>query len=143
MRTRTTPGADFTGLETYLLAPIPPESEARPRYTRALGETIQRGIATELDAKGYRAVTEAADADMIVSFYTRGQPRVRRVNAAQPEADVYVEQEYVAGSLVIEVHDGEGELLWQARGYRDVFETTDIEELSRDVARTLLAGFPP
>lgn len=117
--TRADPDTDFSRFATYAQLPAPAETPEAPVYTAALGEQIQREIASLLDAKGYRAVPEQ-QADMKVAFNVSQESRERLVVAADPDANYDVEEPYVQGTLEIEVLNAHGRPVWHGRGTSDV-----------------------
>ncbi len=143
VETQGSPGVDFSRLETFALAPLPPEGPERPRYTTRLGQGIHGVIAHELMQKGYREAP-LREADLLVAFNVHGEERVRLRNAGQPEADFHVEQRYTEGSLTIRVmNPASGERLWLGVAQTDIFTDTDVRWAAHEAARAVLAEFPP
>jgi hypothetical protein len=144
--TRADADTDFSRFTTYAQLPPPAETPDAPVYTAALGEQIQREIASLLDAKGYRPVP-AQQADMKVAFNVSHESRERLVVAADPDANYAVEEPYVQGTLEIEVLNAHGRQVWHGRGVSDVLTTGSlIRESPADAAlaqvRAILEKFP-
>lgn len=141
------PETDFSRFATYAQLPPPTESPAAPRYTPALGERIQREIATTLEAKGYRAAS-AEQADIRVAFHVSNESRERIVNAGDPDVDYSVEQAYVEGTLEIDVIEAEsGRRVWRGRGQTKILTSGSLIPEHVDSAtlaevRAILAKLP-
>jgi hypothetical protein len=133
--TEVAPGADFTRFETYAQVMSPLENPV-------VGETIRSEIDQQLTAKGYRAVS-VANADMVVTFRASGEPRSRRRDAGDPDANYYVVHEYIAGTLVIDVFDVLGkQLVWHGVGNVDVPSDRNPQRAAAQAVEVVLAKFP-
>jgi hypothetical protein len=134
--TEAEPGTDFGAYRSYTIAPHQEENAD-------VGERLEREVEQVLAAKGYRPAPPAA-ADLLVSFAASGESRTRRTLAGDPDANYYVEQSYVAGTVAIDVFDARsGERIWHGVGERDVLREQDAPEAAAEAARAVLAEFPP
>jgi len=73
-------------------------------HSSLLGESVWTEIATELDAKGYRAAPTGA-ADVVIAFRVSAVWQTKRVNAGDPDADYYVDQKIIEEIVEIDVVD--------------------------------------
>ena len=141
--TQVSPEADFSRVETFFLLPIPEPTASSQLYTRAIGESIQRRIAVELEAKGFRpAPREAADVE--VAFSVTGRPRSEIRRVYDSEGYWFVRKEWTEKNFAINVIDGRRErLLWHGHARVDITREKDAEPLAEAVVRKVLSGFPP
>jgi hypothetical protein len=103
---------------------------------------VQREIARVLEDKGYsKAPLEGAD--MVVAFRSGGDPRSRFQYASDPETSSYVVQDYIEGTLAIDVFAAGGlEPVWHGAGQVDVFRENGVEDAAAQAVRAILAEFP-
>lgn len=145
--TEVDPETDFARFSSYAQVPPPAETPAAPRYSAALGEKIQQEIASQLDARGYRAAPED-QADLRVGFNVSGSSRTRLVVAPDPDATYQVEQPYVEGTLEIDVVDARnGRRVWRGRGTAEILTSgqlirESVEDTALGAVRAILAKFP-
>lgn len=148
VQTEAQSGTSPAAFTTYVQAPPPETAPDAPRYDAAMGERLQREIASLLDAKGYRRV-DSDQADLAVGFELTGQPRTKIVNAGDPDVDYYESRAYVEGTLRIEIVNARtDELLWEGVGKTDYFTTgalipTDVARAAVQTARAILEKLPP
>jgi len=132
---RAMPGTDFSGFATYAQAAAEPDAASAGR--------IRGEIARALEAKGYRAAPQES-ADLRVAFRVGGEERIRQKNAGDPDANYFVEQNYVEGTLVIEIFASDrADPIWIGTGRSDSFQGERAEERVAGAARAILASFPP
>jgi len=144
--TELEPGAELSGLRSYVLVPPAAESLAAP-YDERIAERVEREIVAALDEKGFRAAP-AAEADLQVGFRLSAEPQSRVVNVGDPDADFYEVERYVEGTVRIAVSDAAGRPLWRGRSTSELLLsgrliTTDVEATAVEQVRAILAEFPP
>ena len=133
--TEAEPGTDFAAYRSYTIAPHQEENAD-------VGERLERELEQLLAAKGYRPAPPGS-ADLLVSFAASGESRTRRTLAGDPDANYYVEQSYVAGTVAIDVYDARsGERIWHGVGEKDVLRQKDAPEAAAEVARAVLEELP-
>jgi hypothetical protein len=134
--TQATPETDFSRFATYAHAPAA-ESDAA-----AAGE-VRREIARVLEAKGYRAAPPER-ADLLVAFRLAGEERTRQKNAGDPDANYYVVQSYVEGTLAIDVFAaGRAEPVWVGSARSDALRESRAQEAVAGAVEAILETFPP
>ncbi len=136
VKTETTPGVDFSALETFAQAP---PDEAAPRVKDA----VHAEIAKQLEAKGFRPAPHD-DADFVVAFRASAYRKARLRNAGDPDATYYRIEKYVAGTLVIDVFPmGSSAPIWHGVGEVDVANERYAERAATRAVRAILQEFPP
>lgn len=134
--TRTRPGADFSGLTSFAQEASDRDADA------AVAARVQSEIARVMEAKGY-AEAPLDSADMVVAFRGSGKSRERLEDAGDPDADFYVVQDYIEGTLVIEVFAHGGETpLWHGTGEVDVSTEANLEKAAAKAVEAVLKDFP-
>jgi hypothetical protein len=135
--TQGEPGADFSALRSFAVAPPEEEGDA------AVAARVQREITRVLEDKGY-AAAPLEGADMVVAFRAGGETRSRYQYASDPDTSSYVARDYIEGTLAIDVFGAAGrEPVWHGTGQVDVFRERDVEDAAAQSVRAILAGFPP
>lgn len=114
------PASSPARFESYAQAPAPEDDPSKPHYDSEIGERIQAEIDRRLRAKGYQR-RPAQEAELTVSFLVSGHTTVRMVNAADPDTDFDVPEEFAEGTLVISVFETDGgKRLWRGTGETEV-----------------------
>ena len=136
------PGADFTSFRKFAHAPRDP-AEPSPGQSRRVRSVVREQIEKELVAQGFELVP-LERADKVVAFRARGVNRARWKHAGDPDANFYRVQNYVEGTLVIDIFDvGRSKPVWHGVGTVDIFSDRDTEEAARRAVKAILAEFPP
>lgn len=133
--TRAEPGTDFSRFATYAQAP-PPEAPL-------VGEAVRAEIDKVMQTKGYREAP-IADADMVVAFHSSGASRARRELSPDPDTNYYVVENYIEGTLTIDVFERGGRKpVWHGVGKMDVDDERQAPRVAAEAVREILAEFPP
>jgi hypothetical protein len=136
VETRSEPGADLSGLRSFAQASPAESGDA------GVAARVQREIARVLGDKGYTAAP-LEGADMVVAFRAGGESRQRFQYASDPETSSYVVQEYIEGTLAIDVFAaGDRKPVWHGTGQVDIFRENDVEDAAAQAVRAILAEFP-
>jgi hypothetical protein len=139
--------AEFRGLTGYSL--IRPDSGERRAVRPASERRIIRALTRELEAKGYRAVTNEPDFRVGYVVVVESEIDERTMYADQRLGYVSGETEtrtYQKGTLVLFVTDASGEkVIWEGRA-SETFSDPDQETINRridEAVARMLARFPP
>lgn len=134
--TQATPGTDFSRFATYAQAPpAPHEGADRDR--------VRREIARVLAAKGYRTAPLEV-ADLRVAFSLGGEERVREKVSGDPDANYYVEENVVEGTLAIHVYaSGRADPVWVGTARSDALRAGRAEDEVAGAVEAILRTFPP
>lgn len=147
------PGANFSSYETYTWLPAPESGD--PRLDNAIVfNRVKDAIDTELEAKGYREVANANQADFLVGYHIAldGRMDVQTVNSYYGYGygpwyyggyrDTYVRY-YDQGSMLIDIVDRRAnELVWRGSAEAEVRQNADGRQIQEAVTR-MLQRFPP
>jgi len=144
---RVEPGANVAQYATYVQAPPPEDDPDETHFTPEIAVRMQAEIDRILQQKGYRPVAEA-QAQMRVAYLVTGVSTTRLVNAGDPDADYYVNETLIDGTLVIDVLDPKsGERFWHGTGETEIvtsgtlFTASSMSTALRAV-RKVLHHFP-
>jgi len=147
------PGANFSNYETFAWLPAPQTGD--PRVDNAIiYNRVKDAVDTELEAKGYREVQNASEADFLVGYHIAldGRMDVQTVNSYYGYAwgpwyyggyrDTYVRY-YDQGTMLIDIVDRRAdELAWRGTAQAEVRQNADGRQIGEAVQK-LLARFPP
>ncbi|MGD8726659.1 MAG: DUF4136 domain-containing protein [Gemmatimonadales bacterium] len=147
------PGAPFDSYETFSWLPAPQTGD--PRVDNAIiYNRVKTAVDAELEAKGYREVDSASEADFLVGYHIAldGRMDVQTVNSYYGYAwgpwyyggyrDTYVRY-YDQGTMLIDIVDRrQDELVWRGTAQAEVRENADGRQI-QEAANKLLARFPP
>ncbi len=134
--TEAAPGADFSGLETFAQA-------AHDGAAPQVQDAVHAEIGKQLEEKGFRRAPHD-EADFVVAFQARGEPRARLALAGDPDAPVYRVRRYVAGTLVIDVFRvGSADPMWHGVARTDITRESQRRRSAERAVRAVLAEFPP
>lgn len=112
-----------------------------------IAQKIQSTIDGLLQEKGYR-IASAAEADLAVGFTLDSEETRRRVNAADPDTDFYVDKNFMMNRLMISIAEiGSEEQIWQGTGEVEIrlsgaLISDDREGALIRTAREILAKLP-
>ena len=80
---------------------------------------------------------------MLVAYRASGVRKSRRRNAGDPDADIYVVQDYIAGTVEIDVfRRGERDPIWRGIGEVDVYQEENAAREAGAAVAAILAEFP-
>lgn len=161
VRSGADPNFDFAALKSYGWLPSPDSGDARIHDER-LEQRVTAAVDGDLQAKGYRLVTE--NADFMVRYHAVLQERttVERLNAtfdyngmwtpefspqAMGQGEAYT-RPYTQGTLVLDVLDTHSHrLVWRASAQTEVdLRRAGSEKgarVVRDAVDAMLHSFPP
>ncbi len=139
--------ADFAGYKTFTQAPAPEAAANLVGYSSIVGGQIQEEIATQLQAKGFRAASPET-ADLVVVTAISGQQRADVVSDGGfgwygGYGDAYTVR-YVEGTLIIDIFDrAKKRLLFHGWDQKDIFSSSADSSLVLKSVQEILAKFPP
>jgi len=136
---------DFSTYRTFGQGPVPASVAGMPGYSEITGSKIQQRIADDLQKKGLQPASWE-EADLQVTFTLGGQARqqVEYWNAGGYESSAFTTENYIEGSLVIDIGDrAKNRLIWHGYGSEDIFTQNADEEAVLRAVDALLAKYPP
>ncbi len=141
------PDANFSAYSTYFSLPSTATVSGESADALRISEQVQAAIDGALKEKGYRA-GNAADADLAVGFMLDSEETRRRVNAADPDTDFYVDKRFIMNTLSISIADSaSGKTIWQGTGEVEIraggaLVNDDRESALIRATREVLAELP-
>ena len=128
--------ADLGAIRSF--APIPP-----PWPHPLAGADVEQEIRDALLAKGLTLAPES-EADMLVAYRGVGIEKSRRRTQVDAESQYTVEEEYIEGTLEIDMFDpADRQVIWRGVGQIDIFSAGAIPAAARKAVRAILAEWPP
>ena len=137
---------DFSAYRTFSQAPPPKAAPNLIGYTSIVGGQIQDEIASQLQAKGFRAASPET-ADLVVVTSISGQQRTDLVSDGGGwyggYGDTYTVR-YVEGTMIIDIFDrAKKQLIFHGWDQKQIFSSSaDTKEVLKSVDE-ILAKFPP
>ena len=135
--TKMTPDVNLSQYSTYAIVP-PPEAN------NAVREVLEREVADEFNRHGYREVP-LGKSELLVVIQAKTHTSQRHVFADSPGGGCCVLQDYVSGTLQIELFDpSSGNRLWRGVGQIDLHSARekDVDAATSRAAEAVLKKFP-
>lgn len=142
---------DFSEYKTFAQAPPPKADPNLPGYTEIAGQRLQDEITRILEARGFRRVDDAKEADFFVSFSITGQPRSDVWGTGGGAWGFYggsavgiSTTHYIHANLTINMYDAaERKLVWHGWTTKDIFAGQGDREGAIKAVQLILETFPP